>query len=636
VKNLVQQILIKHWGFTKFRDLQEEIILSVMNGDDALALMPTGGGKSICFQVPALAKEGLCIVVSPLISLIKDQVEALKKRSIPAVAIISGMRRNEMDIALDNCIYGNVKFLYVTPERLSTELFLSRLQKMKVNLLAVDEAHCISQWGYDFRPAYLKIAELRKVIPQTPILALTATATKEVRKDICRKLLFKKENIFKKSFERKNLSYVVFHEENKLSRLLNILSKVPGSAIVYVRNRRKTKEISDFLHKNKVKSEYYHAGLNSEARNVVQENWMQEKVRVIVATNAFGMGIDKKNVCCVIHFDLPDSPEAYFQEAGRAGRDEDKAYAVLLYNQSDILSLQETIEKSFPEVQVVKRVYSSLANYYQVPVGASRGTSYDFDINQFSATYNMKPVNVHHCLKILELQGLVNVTDSIDMHSRIHILVNNNELYEFQVRNPVLDHVLKTILRSYTGVFENYVEINEKEIATRSGISVEELLKHLELLNGLKVISYIPADDSPQLVFVTERLDDRNVHIDRQHLAERKERQVKRIAAMVDYVTKTTRCRSQMLLQYFGEDTEHRCGVCDYCLQRNKLGISDLEFTTVYTQVKALLLHSQLQLSEVVHNIHDLREDKSTKVIEWLIDNKKIRFAEGNLLEWVE
>jgi ATP-dependent DNA helicase RecQ len=636
LKSQAQQILTKYWGYAQFRELQEEIIASVMDGDDTLALMPTGGGKSICFQVPALAKEGICLVISPLISLIKDQVESLTQRSIPAVSIISGMKRREIDIILDNCIYGNIKFLYVTPERLSSEMFLARLQKMKVNLLAVDEAHCISQWGYDFRPSYLKLAEIRKAIPQVPVLALTATATKAVQKDICDKLLFRKKNIYKKSFERKNLSYVVFDEENKLGRLAKILNKVQGSSIVYVRSRRKTKDISEYLVKNKIKADYYHAGLSADNRSRVQDSWMKDNVRVIVATNAFGMGIDKKNVRTVVHLDLPDSPEAYFQEAGRAGRDELQAYAVLIYNQSDIISLKENIEVSFPEVSEIKRVYSALANFYQVPVGSAKDVNYDFDIAKFSSAYNLKPIHVHACLKILELQGLISVADSVDMHSRIHVLTKHSELYEFQVRNPMLDHVIKTILRSHEGVFDNYVSVNEKELAARTGISVVELTSNLTLLNSLKVISYLPANDAPQLTYLTERLDEKDIRIDRQHLSERKERQIKRVDAMIDYASKTTRCRSQMLLHYFGEDIEHRCGACDYCLQRNKLALSDLEFTNAYTKVKSLLAHDPIELEKVIGQIDNLREEKSTKVIEWLLDNNKVRFVDGNLLEWVE
>jgi ATP-dependent DNA helicase RecQ len=636
VKNHIKEILTKYWGYSHFRELQEDIILSVIEGNDTLALMPTGGGKSICFQVPALAKEGICIVVSPLISLIKDQVEALKRRGIPAVSIISGMRRSEIDITLDNCIYGNIKFLYVTPERLATDLFLVRLQKMKVNLLAIDEAHCISQWGYDFRPAYLQIAEIRKVIPSVPVLALTATATPEVRLDICDKLLFKKENVFTKSFARKNLSYVVFDEEDKFGRLLKILEKVPGSAIVYVRNRRKTKDIADFLIKKKIKADYYHAGLEAMVRHVVQERWMKEEVRVIVATNAFGMGIDKNNVRVVVHFDLPDSPEAYFQESGRAGRDEQHSYAVLLYNQSDIISLKQGVEQSFPEVAEIKRVYRAVANYYQVPVGSGKGVSYNFDLIQFANAYNLKPIHVHHCLKILELQGLLSITDSIDMHSRVRIIVKHDDLYEFQVRNPMLDHIIKTVLRSYEGVFDNYIELHEKELSIRCGIREEELKENLNHLEQLKIVNYIPANDTPQLVLMTERLDERDISIDRQHLAERKERQVGRIRSIINYVSTKSQCRSQMLLHYFGEEDSQRCGVCDYCLRRNKLGVSELEFSNAYTQVKSLLAHNPLELEEVIHHIHDLHEDKSTKVIEWLIDNDKIRFASGNLLEWIE
>ncbi|MEO8087007.1 MAG: ATP-dependent DNA helicase RecQ, partial [Bacteroidota bacterium] len=391
MKTRIKEILTTYWGHSNFRPLQEDIILSVLEGKDTLALMPTGGGKSVCFQVPAMVNEGVCIVISPLISLIKDQVEALKSKGIPAVAIMSGMKRNEIEIALDNAAFGKTKFLYVTPERLATELFRERVQNMKVNLLAVDEAHCISQWGYDFRPPYLKIAEIRELIPGTPVLALTATATPEVQRDIQEKLNFKTENIFRKSFERKNLAYVVFHEEDKMQKLLNIISNVKGTGVIYVRNRKKTKETAEYLQKQKIKASYYHAGLNAEIRSTVQDDWMKEKVRVIVATNAFGMGIDKGNVRFVVHLDLPESPEAYFQEAGRAGRDEEKAYAVLLYNQSDIEDLTSRAQLSFPETKEVLRVYTALANYYQLPVGSGKGVSYDFDMDHFSRSYKMLP-----------------------------------------------------------------------------------------------------------------------------------------------------------------------------------------------------------------------------------------------------
>jgi len=634
MQSTIRQILTTHWGFSGFRPLQEDIILSVLDGKDTLALMPTGGGKSICFQVPALVNEGVCIVISPLISLIKDQVEALKKKGIPALAIMSGMRRIEIENALDNAAYGKIKFLYVTPERLATELFRTRVQNMKVNLLAVDEAHCISQWGYDFRPPYLQIADIRTYIPSAPVLALTATATPEVQKDIQQKLQFKTENIFKKSFERKNLSYVVFHEEDKMQKLLNIVSNVKGTGVVYVRNRKKTKETAEYLQRKKIKASYYHAGLNADVRNTIQEDWMKEKARVIVATNAFGMGIDKGNVRFVVHLDLPESPEAYFQEAGRAGRDEEKAYAVLLYNQADIEELTYRAELGFPETKEVMRVYTALANYYQLPVGSGKGVSFDFDLDHFCKSYKLLPATVHNCIKILEMQGLVALSDSIDLHSRLHIISKYDELYDFQVRNPRFDHLIKTILRSHEGVFDDFIQVNEKTLSKRAEISEDELIESLRQLDKLQVLSYIPGTDSPQLTFIEERLDARDVHIDRQHLAERKERFMKRVRAMIQYTTKATRCRSQMLLEYFGEVREQRCGVCDYCLKRNKLGVSDFEFETIQTQIKMTLVSHSLELNELVNHIKEAKQDKSIKVIEWLIDNERISYAEGNLLKW--
>ncbi len=634
MQNRIKEILTTFWGYRNFRPLQEDIILSVLEGKDTLALMPTGGGKSICFQVPALVNDGVCVVISPLISLIKDQVEALKKKGIAAASIVSGMKRNEIEIALDNAAYGKTKFLYVTPERLMTELFKARIQNMNVNLLAVDEAHCISQWGYDFRPPYLQIAEIRNLIPKTPVLALTATATPEVQKDIQQKLQFKTSTIFRKSFERKNLSYVVFHEENKMQKLLSIISNVKGTGVIYVRNRKKTKETAEYLQKQNVKASYYHAGLNSEIRSTVQEDWMKEKVRVIVATNAFGMGIDKSNVRFVVHLDLPESPEAYFQEAGRAGRDEEKAYAVLLYNQSDIEDLMSRAQLSFPEVKEVIRIYTALANYYQLAVGSGKGVSYDFDMDLFCKSYKQQPTIVHHCIKILEMQGLISLSDSIDLHSRLHITVKHDELYDFQVRYPKFDHLIKTILRSHSGVFDDYIQINEKVLAQRTEITKESLIDLLQQLDKLKILSYVLATDAPQLTFLEERLDERDIKIDRQNLAERKERYMKRVRAMIEYTTKPTKCRSKMLLEYFGEIRDQRCGVCDYCLKRNKLEVSDLEFETIQTQVKSTLVSHSIELNELVSHIKESKHDKSIKVIEWLIDNQRISYAKGNLLKW--
>jgi len=636
VRSQIHQILTTYWGFSAFRPLQEEIILSVLDGNDTLALMPTGGGKSICFQIPALAKDGLCLVISPLISLIKDQVSALRRMNIQALSIISGMRKSEIDIALDNCIYGNIKFLYVTPERLSSELFLTRLAKMNINLLAVDESHCISQWGYDFRPSYLRIAEIRQLLPDVPVLALTATATPVVQTDIQQKLLFKKENVLKKSFARENLSYVVMHEDNKDKRLLSIINNVGGTGIIYVRSRRKTKDVAEMLNRKKIKAGFYHAGMAADSRHFVQEEWMKEKVRVMVATNAFGMGIDKSNVRYVVHLDLPDSPEAYFQEAGRAGRDEKQAYAALLYDQSDIIDLKKKTEESFPDTKEVKRVYTALGNYFQIPVGAGKDISYGFEIDTFCSSYNLNPTLVFHCLKVLELQGLMSTSDSADLYSRIHIVSNHEALYDFQVRNPKFDHLIKTILRSYSSVFDGFIEINEQTLAVRAGISRDDLIRNLEQLDQLKILSYLPASDSPQIVFLTDRLEDRDIVIDRQHLAERKDRQVKRVKALIDYVTNETKCRSQMLLEYFGEEKEQRCGICDYCLKRNKLGLTDLDFENVKEQIQTILMDHPLPLEELVFRIKDSKQDHNIKVIEWLLDNERISYEKGDVLRWVQ
>ena len=633
--NLIQQILTRYWGYSSFRSLQQEIILSVMEGNDTLALMPTGGGKSICFQVPAMAKEGICLVVSPLIALMKDQVEHLKAKGIPAVAIVSGMSKNEIDIALDNCIYGKEKFLYLSPERLSSDIFLARLQKMKINLIAIDEAHCISQWGYDFRPSYLKISEVRNQLPGVPILALTASATADVQDDIQQKLSFKSPKVFKKSFERKNISYMVLHEEDKLQRMLNIMRKIQGTGIVYVRTRKKTREIAAFLQRNSVNASFYHAGLNASERAKIQEQWMSGKVRVVVSTNAFGMGIDKSNVRFVVHLDIPDSLEAYYQEAGRAGRDEQKAYAVLLYNESDIVESERRLEMSFPEVQSIRHTYQALANYYQLPVGSGKGVSFDFDLSAFCANYNLQVAETFNCLKVLEMQGLVAVTESADLHARLRVTANSQQLYEFQVKNTRFDHFIKVILRSYEGLFDDYVMIKESEIAKRAGIALEECISLLKQMSQLRIFNYIESKDTPEITFTEERLDLKDLHIDRENLADRKKRYLFRQKAMLNYASSSDKCRSVLLLNYFGEESRSRCGVCDICLQRNKIGVSDLEFESISEKIKHFLSKGNAPLEDVVSTIQDFREDQALKVIEWMIDNSRIKYARGNELEWI-
>jgi ATP-dependent DNA helicase RecQ len=631
----IHQVLTKYWGYSTFRDLQQEIILSVLQRKDTLALMPTGGGKSICFQVPAMAMEGMCLVISPLIALIKDQVENLNKKNISAVAVISGMSRNEIDIALDNCSYGKIKFLYVSPERLSSDIFIERLQKMKINLLAIDEAHCISQWGYDFRPAYLKIADIRKFIPGVPVLALTATATRTVEKDIQERLNFKTLNVFRKSFERKNLSYSVIYEEDKLKRLLKIVNQIKGTGIVYVRTRKKTRDIANFLARNNVKAEFYNAGLPSAARSIVQENWMKEKTRIVVATNAFGMGIDKSNVRFVIHLDSPDSIEAYYQEAGRAGRDEAKSYALLLYNQTDRSELEQRMETTFPEIKKVKNVYQALGNFLKLPVGSGKGVSFDFDISAFCNTYNLPVAETYNCLKILELQGLISTNEALGLQSRIHFLYHANALYEFQVKNPAYDHFIKVILRSYEGIFDDYVNINESDLARRAVLTKEETIRLLQMLDRLKILSFLPASDNPQLTYLEERLDQSAFHIDRENLADRKKRFVEKAQSFLNYAESRHRCRSQMLVAYFGETDTQRCGHCDYCRQRNKADVSDLEFDQILEEVKSILFKQSIDIHQLIENMHSSNENKTLRVIEWLIDNEQIRYVDGSQLQWL-
>ncbi|NQX97321.1 MAG: RecQ family ATP-dependent DNA helicase [Flavobacteriales bacterium] len=630
----IHQILLKYWGHKAFRPLQENIINAALNGKDTLALLPTGGGKSICFQIPALAKEGICIVVSPLIALMKDQVQNLVKRNIKAVAIYSGMTKREIDITLDNCIYGNIKFLYISPERIETEIFKERYKKMNVNIIAIDESHCISQWGYDFRPSYLNIASLREQHPNVPFLALTATATPEVVIDIQEKLKFKTENALQKSFERKNLSYAVLYEENKLNRILKILKNVPGTSVIYVRSRKKTKEVALFLLKNGISADFYHAGLSNEERTLKQSNWINNITRVIVSTNAFGMGIDKPDVRSVIHIDLPDSLEAYFQEAGRGGRDEEKAYAILLFEEADRIDLEKRIVNSFPEIKVIKKVYQSLANYFQIPIGSALNESYSLNIIQFSEQYNLQVYVVYNCLKFLEKEAYLILSESNYNASRVKFEVVKEELYEFQVKNNKFDLFIKTILRSYTGLFENFSKIDEFEIAKRMKTTKDKVVKALQYLDNLELISYLEQTTQPQLTYLTERLDIKDVKISAKHYHDRKEIAIKKMESVIYFATVKHKCRSEILLNYFGEKDIYRCGVCDVCLERNKLDLSDIEFSSVSDQVKKIVQEEQLPITDVINKITGVRDDKTIKVIQWLMENDKLISNKKNLLEW--
>jgi len=630
----IQQILLKYWGHDSFRPLQEDIINSVLIGKDTLALLPTGGGKSVCFQVPAMMKEGVCVVVTPLIALMKDQVENLKQKNIKAVAICSGMHRHEIEIAFNNCIFGSVKFLYISPERLETDKFRESLKQMKVNLIAVDEAHCISQWGYDFRPPYLKIANIRAFVPGVPILALTATATTNVVDDIQEKLLFPKKNVFRKSFERKNLTYVVIKEEDKFKRILNIVKKVRGSGIVYVRSRRKTKEISDFFKKNKVHADFYHAGLDSAIRDKKQKEWMKSSNSIIVSTNAFGMGIDKPDVRFVVHFDIPDSLEAYFQEAGRAGRDEKRSFAVLLYDDADISNAKRNFSVSFPDPDKIRTIYRSLGNYLQLPVGGGKEIAFDLDIQGFCENYKLSPLIVHNSMRFLEKEGYLLMNEALSSPSRLHFIFKKEDLYRFQVENPTYDNFTKAILRSYSGIFSDFVKINENILAKRMGRTREFVENKLSKLHKLGVLTYLPQNTMPQLVYCRERVDTRNLYFSKENYADRKKNAHKRLESVISYVRSENKCRSQSLLFYFGDTKSKRCGKCDVCIRRNKLELSELEFDIVLKQIKPLLKEKSYTPEELSKQIQGIDDDRLINVIMWLLDNDKICYDKEKRLRW--
>lgn len=629
---IIHEILEKYWGFKSFRPLQEDIINSVLQGNDTLALLPTGGGKSICFQVPAMAKEGICIVVSPLIALMKDQVENLQNKGIKAIAITSAMHKREIDIALDNCVHGNIKFLYLSPERLETEIVKVRIQKMNVNLLAIDESHCISQWGYDFRPSYLKIASFRELLPNIPILALTATATPEVVKDIQEKLLFKKQNALQKSFERKNVAYIVQEEEDKLPRLIKIAKNVIGTGIIYVRNRKKTQEIANYLKSNKIVADYYHAGLDPKLRDQKQQNWIQNKTRVIVCTNAFGMGIDKPDVRFVVHLDLPDSLEAYFQEAGRTGRDEQKSFAVLLYNNSDKIELERNTDNQFPSIEEIKTTYQALANYLQLATGSGLGVTFNFDIAAFCDAYKLQAITTYNCLKFIEKEGYITLSDSFYSPSKIKVEVNREDLYKFQISNQAYDIFIKLLLRSYSGLFDDFVKISEYDLAKKLNTKQNEIVKRLNYLQQAKLITYSPQTDLPQLTFILPRVDAKDLIISKENHALLKKRAIERMEAVLYYANSNHKCRSQILLSYFGENNTDRCNQCDVCLEENKHVLHNDEFERIATQIKELLAVHPLALKELVDSITESTEEKRIKTIQWLLDNDQLKYNDDNLV----
>ena len=629
--NKYQEILKQYWGYDSFRDLQEEIITSIGEGKDTLGLMPTGGGKSITFQVPALAQEGICIVITPLIALMKDQVQNLRKREIKALAIYSGMTRQEILTALENCIFGNYKFLYISPERLDTEIFRTKLRSMKVSMITVDESHCISQWGYDFRPAYLKIAEIRELLPGVPVLALTATATPEVVKDIQSRLNFREENVFRMSFERKNLAYIVRKTDNKTGELLHILKRIDGSAIIYVRNRRRTKEITELLMQEGITADFYHAGLDNAVKDLRQKRWQNGEIRVMVATNAFGMGIDKPDVRIVLQIDLPDSPEAYFQEAGRAGRDGLKAYAVILYAKSDKMTLHKRVADTFPEKEYILQVYEHLQYYYQMAMGDGFQCIREFNLEEFCRKFKYFPVPVDSALKILTQAGYLEYTDEQDNASRILFTIRRDELYKLREMGTEAETLIQTILRSYTGVFTDYAYISEDTLAIRTGLTRQQIYNILVTLTKRRIVDYIPHKKTPYIIYTRERLELRYLHIPASVYEERKARYEARIKAMEEYVTSESVCRSRMLLRYFGEKNEHNCKQCDVCLNRHETDcLPEDSFREMRKQILELLARKSLPPAGIANAIEAEREDIS-RVIQYLLEEGELKMQDGML-----
>ena len=630
MSELAKTILTRYWGYPNFRPFQEDIVDSVMAGKDTLALLPTGGGKSICFQVPTMAMDGLCLVITPLVALMKDQVANLAKKGIPAAAIYSGKHSDEIQLAYNQAVYGRLKFLYVSPERLQTDIFIEALKRMKVCLLAVDESHCISQWGYDFRPPYLKIAEIRPYIPTTPVLALTATATAKVVDDIQLRLGFKQRNVFQSSFERKNLTYNVFHDADKygvLRRKLEAMTE--GSAIVYVRNRKRTQVIADWLNSVGVLATYYHAGLDTKTRDERQDLWMKGKVKVIVATNAFGMGIDKPDVRLVVHMDLPDSIEAYFQEAGRAGRDLKPSEAILLVSPADIKKLQDDLTQSFPELDRIKLIYNALGNYFNIPVGAGENVSYPLVISEFAKHYGFSVLEVFHTLKILEKEGFLILSDSFDEPSKVMIKASRDEIYGFQVNNPQFSELIKCMLRSLPGVMTDFVKINEEVLAKRVGVPLEKIQKQLKTLDDYQFLTYLPRNDKPQVLFLSEFVNTKHFNLSKENYHSRKKDAEARVKAIIDFVNNDEECRSVQLLRYFNEESCQTCGQCDVC---QKQGKNRVPYGTIEEKLRSVMREESQSVREVLSKCGEYDDAKVLDSIRFLIDSGVIQMdGEGKV-----
>lgn len=631
----IHGILKKYWGYDAFREKQLDIIQSALSGKDTLALLPTGGGKSICFQVPAMAEEGMCLVISPLIALMEDQVMNLQKRGIKAMAISSALNRKELDIALDNAAYGDYKFLYLSPERLQTEWFKARLPKMNINLIAIDEAHCISQWGYDFRPAYLNIASLRESLPEIPVLALTATATPKVVEDIQFQLAFKSNNVIRKSFKRDNLAYVVLEEEDPEGRMLKVIRNVGGSGVIYCNRRLKCKHIAAKLKDEGIAADFYHGGLDHVQRSRVQEEWINNRIQVVVATNAFGMGIDKADVRFVIHLDYPNSLEAYYQEAGRGGRDGKKAYAVMMASESQAKQLKDEFERSFPAIETIKKVYLALSNYFQIPIDGGEMQTEAFDLYEFSKRYDMEANSVHSSLQFLAKEGYISLSEAYYQPSKLKMLLGKEDLYKFQVSHKLFDPLIKTILRSYGGLFESYSRIDEHKLAAQLNTNKGNIINALKKLSELEVLDYLAANDQAHITYLKPRLDQRSLIISKENYKDRKDNAKAKLEEVIYYTESQIKCRSQILLEYFGEMDSEACGQCDICLKKQRMNLSELKFSQIRQAIRRALEEESQSLLELSKVLSHYEEELFVNVLETLMDEGIVLETKG-LLSWEE
>ena len=628
------EILKKYWGYDSFRPLQQEIINSILEGNDTLALMPTGGGKSICFQVPAMMKEGLCLVISPLIALMKDQVANLKQKGIPALSIYSGMSYIEVIKTLKNAVYGNFKFLYVSPERLETDLFLEYFTSLNINLLTVDEAHCVSQWGYDFRPPYLRIASIRNSLPNVPVLALTASATIEVQNDVCDKLAFKnKYEKFQQSFERSNLSYSVFNPSSKQNKLIEILKKVNGSGIVYCKSRKRTREIEELLNFNGIKSSHYHAGLSNEVRNTRQEEWINNKTRIMACTNAFGMGIDKPDVRTVVHYDVPDALENYYQEAGRAGRDGKKAYAVLFFNEQEIKDLKKQSSVRFPDIATIKSVYASLVNYFQLPAGTGEDLSFDFEISDFVKKFKLDTLTTNNVLKILEQEELISYSDQFFTPSIVVFTCDKTEMDLFEKTYPQYDPAIKGLLRSYEGIFDYPSAINEKHLATFISMKKEQLVTDLIEIKKMGIIDYTPQRENPQIKFLQNRVSSTDLVVNQKNILKRKVAFEKRLHAIIGYIKDEHSCRSKMIASYFNDVKVKRCGVCDNCLREKNISITKEEFEKIRQRIENLIASQPVNPKQLIREMPAFKQNKILKILHFLQEENIISTTDDGLIK---